>query len=66
MPDGVRLLGLAHVREVVLVALGERGDRGPEGGFAEQIVGLEGHRVERRRGRRPVRRAYALRIRSPA
>ena len=35
---------LAHVGEVVLVALRERGDRGLEGGFAEEVVGLEGHR----------------------
>jgi hypothetical protein len=50
---------------MVLVALSESGDRGPEGGFAEEVVGLEGHGDQRtaraaRVHRRAVCRADAI------
>ena len=55
MTHGIGTLGLAHVRHVVLVALRERGDRGREGGVAEEVVGLEGH------ARQPTVRARRVR-----
>jgi hypothetical protein len=54
---------------VMLIAFGQRGDGSPEGGLAEQVVGLEGHSVERRERRGAVRRAQARasrRCRRPA
>ena len=52
MSDGVGLLALAHVGEMVLVALREGGHRSLERGFAEEVVGLEGHGTSLRRERR--------------
>ena len=43
MGHGVGPLALAHVGEVVVVALGERGHGGLQRGVAEEVVWLEGH-----------------------
>ena len=43
MGHGVGPLALAHVGEVVVIALGERGHGGLQRGVAEEVVCLEGH-----------------------
>jgi len=51
VPDGVGPLDLVHVREMVLVALGEGRDGRLQRGFAQKVVGLEGHPVSVRPAR---------------
>jgi uncharacterized membrane protein len=43
--DGVGLLGLAHLRQVVMVSLGQSGDRGFQRRLGEQVLGSR-HKVQ--------------------